>query len=73
MSSSPEPGSESERPVITDDGLSPLVQILTWLFLTFSILFVAAEFLTKWSLSRRPAIADGVLLIALVITFFTVI
>jgi hypothetical protein len=57
---------EDQRPQISEDNLSPLVQILAWLFLTFAILFVAAQFLTKWTLSRRPGRADAVLLAALV-------
>lgn len=58
---------EIDKPHITKDDLSPLIHILAWLLLTFSILFVAAQFTTKWTLSRKPGIADGVLLIALVI------
>ncbi len=56
----------TERPQISEDDLSPLLQILAWLLLTFSILFVGAQLLTKWTLSRRPGVADIVLIIALV-------
>jgi hypothetical protein len=57
---------DDNRPHITDDDLSPLIQILTWLWLTFSLLFAIAQFFTKWTLSRRPALADAILTLALV-------
>ncbi|KAH7320645.1 hypothetical protein B0I35DRAFT_459425 [Stachybotrys elegans] len=55
-----------DRPRISDDNLSPVVQIVSWLCLTFSIIFVISQFLTKWTLSRRPNVADGLLLLSLI-------
>lgn len=66
MSQEEVPGVDQDRPRITEDDLSPLIQILAWLCLTFAILFVAAQFLTKWSLSRRLGTGDGILFLALV-------
>ncbi|VUC36610.1 unnamed protein product [Clonostachys rosea] len=57
---------DDNRPHITDDDLSALIQILTWLWLTFSLLFAIAQFFTKWTLARRPALADAILTFALI-------
>lgn len=60
------PISTRDRKVISDGNAAPLVQILAWLLLSFSILFVGAQFGTKKALSRRFEMADLALLVALV-------
>ena len=55
-----------DSPRFTDSNAAPLIQILTWLFLTFSILSVAGQFATKRAISRSFVAADVLLFIALV-------
>ena len=55
-----------KRPAFHDGHAAPLIQILAWLFLAFSILAVVAQFATKKAMSRRLVAADFVLLAALV-------
>jgi hypothetical protein len=45
---------------------APLIQILAWLFLTYSILSVVAQFATKIAMGRRFAAVDFILVSALV-------
>ncbi|KAF2794550.1 hypothetical protein K505DRAFT_303805 [Melanomma pulvis-pyrius CBS 109.77] len=65
MNSKSLPISTRDRKVISDTNAAPLVQILAWLLLSFSILFVGAQFGTKRALSRRFEMADLALLVAL--------
>ncbi|KAH6852878.1 hypothetical protein BKA58DRAFT_61506 [Alternaria rosae] len=55
-----------KRPAFHEGHASPLIQILAWLFLAFSILAVVAQFATKKAMSKRLVKADFVLLVALV-------
>jgi hypothetical protein len=57
-----------DRPTISEEHTGPLLQIFAWLFLTFSILCVVAQFATKRALSRRLEVSDHLLLVALVMT-----
>jgi hypothetical protein len=50
----------------SDGHAAPLIQILAWLFLTYSILSVVAQFATKIAMSRRFAAVDFILVAALV-------
>jgi hypothetical protein len=55
-----------KRPSFQESHAAPLIQILAWLFLSFSLLAVVAQFATKKAMSRRFVGADFVLLAALV-------
>ncbi|KAI4604815.1 hypothetical protein J4E83_010966 [Alternaria metachromatica] len=55
-----------KRPAFHEGHAAPLIQILAWLFLAFSILAVVAQFATKKAMSKRFVEADFVLLVALV-------
>ncbi|KAI0505244.1 hypothetical protein F5B22DRAFT_628334 [Xylaria bambusicola] len=57
-----------ERPAITDDHMSPVLQILTWLFLSFVILSVATQLVMKRAIMRHLGASDMVLFVALVLT-----
>ncbi|KAI1561315.1 hypothetical protein PtrEW4_010677, partial [Pyrenophora tritici-repentis] len=52
-------------PAFNEEHASPLIQILAWLFLSFSISAVVAQFATKTAMSKRLIGADYVLLAAL--------
>lgn len=69
-SSSPDSSdSDSSRPSVIDGiDASPVVQILAWLCLVFSVLSVAAQFATKQVLTRKLKSADWVLLGALILS-----
>ncbi|KAI1510817.1 hypothetical protein Ptr86124_009938 [Pyrenophora tritici-repentis] len=54
-------------PAFNEEHASPLIQILAWLFLSFSISAVVAQFATKTAMSKRLIGADYVLLAALVL------
>lgn len=54
------------RPMIGDDHMAPLVQVLLWIFLAFSILSVSVHFVTKRLLAVRFGPADLILSFALV-------
>ncbi|KAG9236193.1 hypothetical protein BJ875DRAFT_541535 [Amylocarpus encephaloides] len=56
-----------DRPTISDSNTSPLIQILSWLFLSLIIISVAAQFITKRAISRRFGPSDGLLLVALLL------
>jgi len=56
-----------DRPTISDLNVSPVIQILAWLFLSFSILAVATQIATKRALSRSLGPSDILLLVALVL------
>ncbi|KAF2756441.1 hypothetical protein EJ05DRAFT_539405 [Pseudovirgaria hyperparasitica] len=56
-----------DRPTVTDDNLSAVVQILAILFLSFSIVAVAVEATTKRAISKRFANGDYVLFGALIL------
>ncbi|KAH8622472.1 hypothetical protein IG631_22747 [Alternaria alternata] len=53
------------RPAFHEGHAAPLIQILAWLFLVFSILAVTAQFATKKAMARQFVRADFVLLAAL--------
>lgn len=53
-------------PTIDDSHIAPVIQILAWLFLTFSILSVAAQFITKFVISREFGASDALLFAALI-------
>lgn len=55
-----------KRPAFQEGHAAPLIQILAWLFLVFSILAVTAQFATKKAMARQFVRADFVLLAALV-------
>ena len=55
-----------KRPAFHEGHAAPLIQILAWLFLVFSILAVTAQFATKKAMARQFVRADFVLLAALV-------
>ncbi|KAF7949332.1 uncharacterized protein EAE97_002841 [Botrytis byssoidea] len=54
------------EPKIDGSHVAPVIQILAWLLLTFSILSVAAQFLTKIAISRPFGVSDALLFAALV-------
>ncbi|TGO35609.1 hypothetical protein BHYA_0152g00140 [Botrytis hyacinthi] len=54
------------EPKIDGSHVAPVIQILAWLLLTFSILSVAAQFLTKFAISRPFGVSDALLFAALV-------
>ncbi|KAI5923265.1 hypothetical protein F4810DRAFT_669579 [Camillea tinctor] len=56
-----------QRPIIDDNHEAPLVQILTWLMLSFSILAVAAHLITKRALGRKLGSSDAIIFAALVL------
>ncbi|KAI1657193.1 hypothetical protein F4813DRAFT_82346 [Daldinia decipiens] len=53
--------------LINDDNRAPLIQILSWLFLSFCILSVAAQFGTKLAMSKRLGAPDLTLAAGLVL------
>ncbi|TGO15909.1 hypothetical protein BTUL_0034g00310 [Botrytis tulipae] len=53
-------------PKIDGSHVAPVIQILAWLLLTFSILALAAQFLTKLAISRPFEVSDALLFAALV-------
>jgi hypothetical membrane protein len=55
-----------KRPVFHEGHAAPLIQILAWLFLSFSLSAVVAQFATKKAMSIRFVGADLILLTALV-------
>ncbi|RYO33462.1 hypothetical protein AA0111_g3815 [Alternaria arborescens] len=57
-----------KRPAFHEGHAAPLIQILAWLFLVFSILAVTAQFATKKAMARQFVRADFVLLAALVLS-----
>ncbi|KAK3368267.1 hypothetical protein B0H63DRAFT_514927 [Podospora didyma] len=60
---------DHERPTVVDGiNASPVVQIITWLCLVFSVLSVSAQFATKRALARKLGAADWILLGALVLS-----
>ncbi|TGO52724.1 hypothetical protein BCON_0136g00190 [Botryotinia convoluta] len=54
------------EPKIDGSNIAPVIQILAWLLLTFSILSVAAQFITKLAISRPFGTSDALLFAALV-------
>ncbi|RWA12217.1 hypothetical protein EKO27_g2899 [Xylaria grammica] len=57
-----------QRPVITEKHAGPLLQILTWLFLSFAILSVATQSITRRATMRRFGASDIALFVALALT-----
>jgi hypothetical protein len=55
-----------KRPAFHESHAAPLIQILAWLFLSFSLSAVVAQFATKKAMSKQFAGADLILLAALV-------
>ena len=53
-------------PKIDGSHIAPVIQILAWLLLTFSILALAAQFITKLAISRPFEVSDALLFAALV-------
>ncbi|KAI0539933.1 hypothetical protein GGR58DRAFT_499556 [Xylaria digitata] len=57
-----------QRPAITEEHAGPLLQILTWIFLSFVILSVATQSITRRAIVRRFGASDIVLFVALALT-----
>jgi hypothetical protein len=55
-----------KRPAFHEGHAAPLIQILAWLFLSFSLSAVVAQFATKKAMSKQFVGADLILLAALV-------
>ncbi|KAI1391130.1 uncharacterized protein F4822DRAFT_395663 [Hypoxylon trugodes] len=55
-----------EGETISDERVAPLIQILAWLFLSFCIISVAAQFITKHAMSKPFEVTDILLFVALV-------
>jgi hypothetical protein len=55
-----------KRPAFHESHAAPLIQILAWLFLSFSLSAVVAQLATKKAMSKRFVAADLILLTALV-------
>lgn len=66
MTSGQEQMDVGKIPQVHKGHAAPLIQILAWLFLAYSILCVVAQFATKKAMSRRFASVDFVLVAALV-------
>ena len=58
------------RPVITEQNLAPVVQIITWLLLTFILLSAGTRFTTKAVVTRRFRDWDDILALVSVVSFF---
>lgn len=58
------------RPVITEQNLAPVVQIITWLLLTFILLSAGTRFTTKAVVTRRFRDWDDILALISVVSSF---
>jgi hypothetical protein len=54
------------HPRVREGHAAPLIQILSWLFLSYAILSVAAQIVTKKVMSRSFVAVDFILVTALV-------
>ncbi len=58
--------SPRSRPVVSDDNIAPVVQIVIWLLLSFIILSVEARVLTKSIVAHTLGLDDLHIVISLV-------